>query len=391
MRAIAAIGAVAVLASCGQGDGGQWVVAQRGDLVFSSDVTGTLKAVDSTDIAPPHIPETWSFKIARMAPEGSAVKKGDPLISFDPSAQARTLLEMRAKAGVAQKKLDNAIGTAAMAARDGNLAIAQAEAKLRAATLEADMDPQVAAANVHRQAILDKQLAEKELAYAKDHADETAQKNRADIKALREDLTYYESRVHAIESSIASLNIVAPRAGTVVYPTDENGEKKQIGDTVWQMQTAISVVSLDHMTGAAQIDEADASKVKTGQRVRLRLDAHPTQEIIGHVESIERTVSEESDTVRNKVVRLTVALEQTHELALSPGMRFRGKVETGRAGGVILIPLDAVFATAKGPVAYGKDGEAVPLSLGRRSGDRIEVRDGLSPGDEIARRGGGAP
>lgn len=380
--------ALVVLAGCATDDVDAWVSVSRGDLVFTADVTGTLEAVDSTAISPPHIHRTWSFKISRMAPEGAEVKKGDMVIAFDVSTLARTLQEMKNKASAAQEKLDKTRGEAAMAKRDGELKIAEAQAKLKTARLKAEVDPRLAAANVHRLALLDLQLAERELAHAQARAEQTRRRDRANLKAQAADLEYYRGRVAEIGQSIGRMTVTAPRPGTVVYPTNEEGEKKAVGDTVWRMQTAIEVVSLDEMIGNGHIDEAEASKVETGQRVRLRLDAHPSKELLGHVATIDSTVRAQSETNPNKVVSLEIALEDTHDLALSPGMRFRGKVETGRAGDVVLIPVEAVFVTDGGPVAYVRTDsgyKTATLSLGHRGRDRIEVLSGVSPGDQVSR------
>ena len=51
-----------------------WVTVEKGDLVIGVEVTGAMKAVDSTPIKPPPIGDQWEFKIAELAPEGTDVK-----------------------------------------------------------------------------------------------------------------------------------------------------------------------------------------------------------------------------------------------------------------------------------------------------------------------------
>src|SRR5512142_1164024 len=76
---------------------GDWVHPSRGDLVSGVDVTGTLAAVESDSFGPPQLPDVWDFKIAMMAPEGSDVKKGTPVLAFDTSELQRRLDEKRAE------------------------------------------------------------------------------------------------------------------------------------------------------------------------------------------------------------------------------------------------------------------------------------------------------
>jgi HlyD family secretion protein len=83
-----------------------------------------------------------------------------------------------------------------------------------------------------------------------------------------------------------------------------------------------------------------------------------------------------------------VTLDRTDPLRMRPGMRFRGEVETGRAPKVLLVPSEAVLATAAGPLVYRKTllgTEAVRPRLGRRNVSEVEVLGGLAAGDRLSR------
>src|SRR5205823_9066277 len=75
---------------------GEWVNVARGDLVTGVEVTGTLAAVESDILGPPQIPDVWDFKISMLAPEGTEVKKGRPLLAFDTTNLQHRLDENRA-------------------------------------------------------------------------------------------------------------------------------------------------------------------------------------------------------------------------------------------------------------------------------------------------------
>ena len=75
--------------------------------------------------------------------------------------------------------------------------------------------------------------------------------------------------------------VKAPRAGTVVYPTDWRGEKKKVGDSVWRMQAAVQIVGLSKMVGNGEIDEIDVARVAVGQPVSIKLDAMPDEKARG--------------------------------------------------------------------------------------------------------------
>jgi multidrug efflux pump subunit AcrA (membrane-fusion protein) len=143
------------------------------------------------------------------------------------------------------------------------------------------------------------------------------------------------------------------------------------------------------MKAAAELDEMNASKVAAGQRATIRLDANADVAIEGAVAHIEEAVQQRSPTDPRKVVKLDITLDEQDKVELRPGMRFRGTVETDRVAGVLQVPLAAIHATPEGAVVYKKSGagagaEPVPVTLGRRGSERVEITGGLVEGDRVA-------
>ena len=87
------------------------------------------------------------------------------------------------------------------------------------------------------------------------------------------------------------------------------------------------------------------------------------------------------------MVRLEIELDETDKRRMRPGMRFRGRIETERVEDALVVDAEAVFLKLDGPVVYRKTMvgfETVPVELGRRNQDRVEVLTGLHEGDSIA-------
>jgi HlyD family secretion protein len=377
----------ALVLGCGHRSGElQLVDIKRGDLVIGVVVTGELEAVDSTDIKPPSV-GMWNFKISALAPDGVEVKEGDPVAGFDTSEQVRELATYQNEVEAAKKKLEKKRDDAALARREEELAIANAEAGLRKASLKASTPGELVASIQLRELQLDEKAAQIAVELAKNKAAQARRSDDAELQSLRERLDYSTKRVQELEKNIAKMQVKAPRAGTVIYPTSWRGEKKKVGDPAWRMEVVVQVVGLDKMIGNGAVDEVDISRVAKDQVVTLRLDALPDAQLKGKVASIARGVRAKSNADPSKVVELKIALDPTAQ-PLRPGMRFRGEVETERVANVVLIPADAVFVTPEGPVAYREYGggtERVPLQLGRRSTTTIEVKSGLEPGDRVSR------
>ena len=387
--ALATLGTLGALAlACGRTTGELPLVdVKRDDLVVGVEVTGVLEAVDSTDIKPPPIPGVWTFKISNLAPEGKEVKPGEPIIGFDASDQIRELETMRNEAEAARKKLDKKRDDAQLARRDNELKIAEAEAALKKARLKTDAPPDLVASVAQRTVELDAQSAQLALDAANNRAEQSQRSDGEEIQRLTEKLTYAKQRVDELQQRVAHMQVTAPRAGTLVYPANEQGEKHKVGDGVWRMENVLQVVGLGRMFGNGQVDEVDMARLADRQGVALRLDALPDVQLHGTVESIAKSVQAKSNTDPSKIVKLRIAIDET-KVPLRPGMRFRGQVETEHLSRVVQVPADAVFVTPDGPVAYRQTGgglERVRLSLGRRTATAIEVASGLAPGDRVSR------
>lgn len=390
-RRIALVAAVA--AGCGStGRAPALVEVRRGDLVVGVEVTGVLSAVDSTDVKPPALRDVWDFKIASLAPEGATVKPGDPVVGFDASQLLRQLETMQNEADAAQKKIDKKRDDAELARREDELKIAEAEAALRKARLKTDAPADLVASLAQREVELDAESARLALEAARRRAAQAARSSADDIQRLVEKASYARHRVAELQKAIAGMQVVAPRAGTIVYPSRDGGEKHKVSDSVWRMDQVLQIVGLDRMQGEGQVDEVDMARLAEHQPVVLRLDALPDVELHGTVAMIARSVSAKSRVDPSKIVKLKIALDPVRA-PLRPGMRFRGQIEVEHVRDAIQVPSDAVFATPDGPVAYRRAGggfERVRLGLGRRTATMIEVVSGLAPGDQVSRSDPGA-
>src|SRR4051794_21308121 len=72
-------------------------VAERRAFVRAIRLHGVLAATDAQVVMAPTInsPDMGTLRITTMAAAGSRVKKGDPLVAFDPQTQQRNVLDRR--------------------------------------------------------------------------------------------------------------------------------------------------------------------------------------------------------------------------------------------------------------------------------------------------------
>jgi multidrug efflux pump subunit AcrA (membrane-fusion protein) len=395
MKAASWVAVVALLFACGvwwswsslDDQTSDWTQTERDDLVLSVEVTGSLKAVKTDLLGPPQLRSMWRFKIAQMAPEGEEVAPGTPVLAFDASELQQRLQREMAERDAARKRVEKTEKELGLSRRQDLLRQAESEAALRKAELAAESPEEFEAARDLALVRLDLELARKEVAHLQAKLVSVQRSADATLAALRDQYERAEQDVANTQRDIEQMSVVAEREGTVIYVTDWNDQKKKIGDACWKGESILELPDLSLMKAMGNVHEADAGRVAEGQRVTLRLDAHPEEEFTGRVASIWRTVQRENWRSPKKVVRLEVELDRTDTRRMRPGMRYRGKIEIDRVVDALLVDSDAVFLEEAGPVVYRKTltgHEAVPVELGRRNDRRVEVLGGLDEGDAIS-------
>jgi HlyD family secretion protein len=360
---------------------------ERGDLVVAVEVTGTLRAAESSTLGPPQIRDVWQFKIAMMAEEGAEVTAGQPILAFDTSELQQRLQTKRADLDTARTEVEKKKVDMAVAEADDVLARADVEARLRKARLMASQPPDLRSSIEVRKARLDLELAELELDLVLRRIEATRRAGLEELGVLEANLEQVASEVREIEEGIGRMTRVAPRDGIVIHVSNWRNEKRKVGDSCSVRDMVLEIPDLGRMEADGEVEEARAGRVREGQTVVLRLDAYPDREYRGTVSSISRAVQEKSWRNPLKVVHLTLSLDETDPERMRPGMRFRGEIEVERLENVTMVPIEAVTRAPGGPIAYRYrlgGWRPVALRLGRRNGEQVEVIEGLEPGDVVA-------
>lgn len=366
---------------------GEWVRATRGDLVTGFEVTGTLASLSSATLGPPALDDYWNFKISMLAPEGSDVKQGRPVMAFDTSELQRILDEKTAEADEARKQIEKERNDLALQTKGERLALAEAEARLRKASLKLDAPPDIVGINERKTAEIEHNIAKREATAIAARLAALERAAAARITLLESKLRGASAVVSQTQQSIAAMTVLSPRDGTVVYATDWRGNKNKVGDSVWKAARIIEIPDLNRMKAEGEVDEVDAGRVQVGQRVTLRLDSHPDEELQGTIVSAGRTVQAKKGTQDPlKVLRVDIKLDRVDPAKMRPGMRFAGTIELARAKNAVLIPREAIFLGPQGPYVQRRDAlrvDQVQVKLGGENDKFVQVLQGIAPGDRV--------
>ena len=366
---------------------GEWVKVTHGDIATGVDVTGTLASAEAGSFGPPQLGDVWDYKISMMAPEGTEVTTGQPILGFDVSELQKRLDEKSAEAEQARKEIEKRRADLRLKREDERLNLAEAEAKLRKTALKLETPPDIIGVKERKQVELDFALAKREVAQIGARIHDLESAAAAEIALLESKFQRASAIVAETKDSIAKMTVRAPRAGTVVYSQNWRGEKKKVGDTCWKAERVMEIPDLKRMIAKGDVDEIDTGKVAVGQRVTLRLDAHPDDEIRGTISSAATTVQLQQNTRDPlKVLKVEIRLDKSNAATMRPGMRFQGTIELARSKNAVLVPREAVFVSPKGATAVRRGVlgvETVALKVGKQNDKVVEVLGGLNYGDKV--------
>ncbi len=182
------------------------------------------------------------------------------------------------------------------------------------------------------------------------------------------------------ETNLAYAFIRAPFAGYIAERNLDPGA--YVSGTTTSTSTVsrgiLSVHDVETVRTLIEVVEKDVPLVKIGQRADVRAEAYPNEVFEGTVTRIVQALNRATRT-------MTVEVDLPNkDHRLKGGMFARVEVLVGKHPQAIQIPLDAVSRLEESQYVYiVKDGNAhqVPVELGARTENRVEVVKGLS-GDE---------
>jgi HlyD family secretion protein len=316
----------------------QTVVVTRGDLGASTDARGVVTAVRKVNLSP-----NVASRIDRLyLREGDPVARGQLVAVMESEA-----LQARASGLRAQLEAAKASLSASVVRRK------RYEALLASGAVSEEQMEELR--NEERQAALKVEEA------------------RYQLKETQAELR--NTRVYAPFAGIITRQFA--QEGQFVTPT--TSATKEDGAT----STSIAELS-SGLEVEGKIPEASLTEITPGQNVEIITDAFPGQVFQGRVKMVSpRAVTE--NEVNSFPVEVTIVSGQGK---LKPAMTVRLRFLENPVRGALVLPLAALTTGSgdtRGVLRLKPDGELefVPVTPGRISGDRIQIRSGLQKGDRV--------
>ncbi|MBI1956694.1 MAG: efflux RND transporter periplasmic adaptor subunit [Acidobacteria bacterium] len=319
-----------------------------------------------------------------LVPEGETVRRGQTLLELN-QRQALSELEQ------ARSELAEAENAWQFLQRGGT---ENEVRELRAQWEEAKRERDQAAAAVARnERLLEKgavarmELEQSRARLAKAEADLAVLDQKWNRPYSPEELGRAQARVRAAQA-VVDLGESRLRATAVVSPLDGVVYSRAVraGDYVRTGDLLASVGELGQMRVRVYVDEPDLGRVARGQAVLVRWDGLPEREWKGQV---ERLPSEIKQLDARRVGEVICTLDNPGR-ALLPNMNLNVEIVTESREGVLTLPREAILGADTNRYVYLiREGVLARQAVegGLLNPTRIEIREGLQEGEEVALAG----
>lgn len=366
------------------------LVVRRGDFSGRMVLTGELRAVRAEEIIVPRF-AGWGAQIRWLAADGVPVAAGARVLDIDASNIASTLEERRLAVLTAQEELtrQEAQNTLDLEAR--SFALEQRRTALAKAEIEADVPVELMSRRDWEDRQIAVERARVEFDKARDEVEAARRAAQADRNVRTITLTTVRRLLAQAQESLASLSIIAPRAGLILigdHPWE--GRKFQVGDTTFPGATVLRIPDLQAMEAEAALFDVDDGAIAVGARARCTLDAYPDQSVAGTLTTIAPIAQEAARNSLRRSFRVTVALASTDPERMRPGMSVKIEVATADLSNVLLAPRIAIDRDGPAPRARLRGGRAVAVELGPCSNQECVIASGLAEGEKLRAFAAGA-
>ncbi len=170
----------------------------------------------------------------------------------------------------------------------------------------------------------------------------------------------------------------SPITGIINHLYLDEGEYADIGKPI------VDIVNIDKIKINVRVPELDVRFVKIGQQTPLKIDAFPDRALVGTIDF----VSFKADPATKTFLVRSIIDNPDHDIR--PGMIGRVALVRRLIADALAVPLFTLVDKGGERIVFvEKDGvaESRTISIGVIEGDRVQVTDGLNPGDHLIVKG----
>jgi len=241
---------------------------------------------------------------------------------------------------------------------------------------------------------LDQQIEDAQLELAQSEEELVETRKRGGAEKVRVARLKLENAAFAMREWARKLEaalVEAPVPGVVLEPrSGREGEtnRLEVGSTVSEGETAVSLGDLTGIRVSADVDEVEIGWLEAGQPAVISGDAFPKLSLAGTLARVSaearRDAGRNAPTFEASIEVPELSMAQRR--AVRVGMSARAEIVLRDSSTALVVPIDAVVQGTDGPavrVLRAGDVVTTPVEPGLSGINRVEILEGLSPGDEV--------
>lgn len=204
---------------------------------------------------------------------------------------------------------------------------------------------------------------------------------QAQLDGAKTRLSLAQAQVAQAEASaglsrqqVANARLETPINGTIVRRT------ANVGMMAGQMVPLFTVQDVATLKLESAVEASQYARLKKGAEAVVTVDGLPGEQFTGKVSLLSPSLDANT---RRALVEIEV---DNTSGRLLPNMFATAQVTVGRVENALVAPKDAVLLSAEGATVFRVKGgkvEAVTPKLGAQNGDRVQLLNGVSEGDEL--------
>jgi HlyD family secretion protein len=341
------------------------VRVKRGDLSMKILITGELKASRSEMLAAPPI-GGGALQITHLLHTGSAVKKGDLVIEFDPSEQHYKLDQSRSELLQAEQEITKAKADAAVTAAQDKVALLKARFDVRSAELDVQKNELVSTIDARKNQLA-LEGAQRVLAELEQDVKSRSASNQAGISLAEEKHNKAKLAMDQAQSNIEKMRVLSPMDGLVALEKNEGATggfffsgmslpEYREGDQVEPGRTVGQVIDPKEMELVAKVGELERNSIKESQTVDIELDALPGTTFNGMVKTVSSNNARrfwDDDTGTKFEVAITLS---STDARMRPGLTAHVFINGDPQKNVLYVPRQALFLRENKRVVFVRKG-----------------------------------
>ena len=169
----------------------------------------------------------------------------------------------------------------------------------------------------------------------------------------------------------------------LIYKRNWDGSKMGVGSTMSSWDNVVATLpNLNEMISKTYVNEIDISKVKTGQKVEIGVDAFPERKYTGEVTEVAN-IGEQMRNSNAKVFEVKIRVNEFDSI-LRPAMTTKNIINTSVIPGVMFLPIECVHTADSISFVYRVSGQyRQQVKTGAANENQIIITEGLKEGDEV--------